>query len=272
MDPAFLEDIELYGLWRGFRDLAKKEGPDADRLAGETARLQQAGFAVLRNARSGSLYVARDEAAAREALSLEDRELAGGDPEARRRAIERIGRLLGYADCCAAAFAALPRQDDAHVMEHLLAPEPPAPLPYLLNFLPPLVGPLIHYPCRLDCPACTEATTRIATAWEADVPGMGDRLRKNLAGPVLVSGRLDFLLLDGRMEGPEVASYRAARGADDFRPGMAPSKAFAAFRDRLPPEGTIEVRGMGALARDRSGEVRAVMHGPGARPRLLDYR
>ncbi len=272
MIAAFLHDIELYGLWRGFRDLAKKEGPDADRLAREADAIREAGFEVLRNARSGSLYVARNAEVAREALSLEDRELAGGDPEARRRAIHRIGHLLGYPDCCAEAFAALPRQDDAFVMDRLLAPEPPASLPWLLDFLPPLVGPVIHYPCRLDCPECLQRATRLVDAWETDVPGTRERLRKDLSGPVLAAGRLDFLVLVGAMDGPERATYRGFRTASDYLPGMHPTDAFAAFLAKLPPEGTIEVRGMGALARDASGAVRAVMHGYGPRPRLLDYR
>lgn len=268
----FLDDVELYGLWRGFRTLAKKEGPDADLLLSRPEALEGSGFHVRRNPRSGSVYVARDEATLSEVIALEDSELQGGDPVARIHAVERIGQLLGYPDCCARAFAELPRQDDDYVVERLLADDPPAPLPWLLDFLPPLAGPVVHFPCRLDCAASHDLASRLAEAWDRDRPGTLARLRDDLAGPVLAAGRLDFLVLDGALESPGVASYRGFRGAGEYRPGMAPTPAFAFFRSELPPEGTLEIEGPLVRARDVSGALRAMFRSPGVRPRLLDYR
>jgi hypothetical protein len=270
--PSFLDDVELYGLWRGFRALVKKEGPHAERLLAHPAILDGSGFHLRRNPQGGTLFVARDPALLDEVVALEDIEMAGGNEADRHRAVLRIGHLLGYPDCCSAAFADLPKQDDEFVLQHLLETEPPDALPWLLNFLPPLVSPVVHFPCRLDCPASLERATALVAAWEQDRPGVREDLRQALTGIVLVAGRLDFLVLDGHLATPGSAPYSRARGALDYRAGMHSSPSFAFFRAEMPPEGPIGGEDGRVRARDPAGALRALPGAAGPLPRLLDYR
>lgn len=111
---------------------------------------------------------AQDVAAA---LELAERQERAEQGSAFQQAVEQTGRLLGYPDCCAAAFAAAgPWASDNYFwlqLERRLA-EPGAVSP-LLN---PLANPLLEYvPCGLGCRASLERAETLL-----------DRLRQQQGG------------------------------------------------------------------------------------------
>ena len=110
-------------------------------------------------------YVARDDAAAR-ALAEAERASLCDDREERARRNAHVGRLLGYPECCAEAFAERMRRGVTACLDGTLAHEDYAAaeaaaqasgalLGRLNNLLPDRAHPrlITWYPCRYDCPA-----------------------------------------------------------------------------------------------------------------------
>lgn len=243
LPPFFKADIELLGLVSGLRRAAKKEGPDAIGLMAVADELRAGGWHVEKNDRTGCAYVSADPALVARLIELENREFGGGDPENRRATIRETGIALGYPECCAEAFAAQPVQDDGSVMKSLMSRARSSDdLPWQLNFLIPMTGPVFYYPCRLDCAASLALAGRYLAAMESARPGAAERLRNILARPMLVAGRWDFVAFDGHVNGDGAISYTGFQTARDFHPVPAPSPAFAAFVSNLPPAGTIRTQ------------------------------
>lgn len=255
----FASDIELFGLISGLRPVAKKEGPDAEIIMRRADELRADGWHVERNERTGCVYVSRDAARARRLMELENQEFDGGNPDLRRQTIHEIGLALGYPDCCVRAFAALPVQDDAHVMAAMIRRDGGVlDLPWQLNFLVPMTGPVFYYPCRFDCAASLDLADRYLAAMEGTSPGTTDRLRQQLARPMLVAGRWDFLVLKGGVSADGRLIFSKFRTAGDFHPVPPPTAAFQAFVSLLPPSGTIVVRdGIATAHADGSNAIAA---------------
>jgi hypothetical protein len=268
----FTSDLELFSLLRGHRSLAKREGPDAVPILKATLRLKAIGLEVGYNERSGAAYLGRDPEHIREAILLENRELVGRDSEARRQAITRLGELLGYPPCCTEAFAALPGQDDPAVLTALLDRTDHAPLDALLNFLPPRTAPVFWFPCRTDCEASLEKARSLLGELERDVPGAGHRIRSALGHPTLVAGRMDFLILDGRIGSSTAIEYKGFAWAGDFDPGIHPTPDFEAFRASLPGKGIVRITDRGLVAENQAGLVTGSLPTTVVPPRILDYR
>ncbi len=251
LHSIFTGDVELIGLVSGLRRVAKKEGLDADAFMKVADVLRADGWAVERNARLGGVYISRDPARVARLLELENLEFDGGSPELRRQTVNEIGQLLEYPDCCAAAFADLPVQDDSHVMRMMLDRfEGVGPLPWQLNFLVPMAGPVFYYPCSPDCPASLELARRYLVAMESASPGWVARTRSVLARPMLVAGRWDFLVFDGQASDEHTIEFRGWQAARDFHPVPPPSSDFAAFIADMPRCGTITLRDGIATATD----------------------
>ena len=260
----FTTDIELLGLVSDLRRAAKKEGPDAVKLMEVADELRAGGWYVERNDRTGCAYVSADPSLIARLIELEDREFGGGNPEARRATIRETGITLGYPECCARAFAALPVQDDSSVMKSLMSQARPSDdLPWQLNFLIPMAGPVFYYPCRLDCTASLELAGRYLATLEQLHPGSTERMRRVLSRPMLVAGRWDFLALEGRLNDDGAVEYTGWQTARDFHPVPAPSAGFAAFMANLPAAGKIRIEdGVAVACPADSDRVAATLQTP----------
>ncbi len=245
---TFLQDIELFGLVSGLRTVAKKEGPDANMLMARSRQFRDAGWFIQQNQHTGCAYISADKSRLERLMELEDREFDGGSPSDRRQTIIEIGQALGYPECCAAAFASLPIQDDSHVMGAMLGrlPDVTTPIPWELNFLPPMVSPVFYYPCKPDCPASLDLARRYLDALDAALPGTAASIKAKLARPVLTASRWDFVVLDGKVDGAEV-TYVDFSAPVAFHDVPAPSTAFQSFVSSLPRTGRIAVRDGHAL-------------------------
>ena len=111
-------------------------------------------------ANSGEVFFGRRVEDVEAALqTAEDIDRLGGEDFS--RAVERMGRLLGYPACCAAAFSTEPvwMQDNyfwLHVKRRL---ENPGEVPCEFN---PAANPLLEYvPCSLACQASLERVRRL---------------------------------------------------------------------------------------------------------------
>ncbi len=245
----FINDIELFGLMAGLRPVAKKEGPDAQRLMTMANELAAAGFTVVKNDMTGCAYVSQDADAVARLVELENREFTGGNPELRAQTIYEIGLMLGYPDCCARAFSRHKMQDDACVMGTFIAAEMAhaastgtgnvLTLPWQLNFLIPMTGPVFYYPCAADCPASLALANKYFAALESVRPGATEQIKQALAHPVLVAGRWDFVVIDGSVGDDGTINFTSWRTAADYHPVPAPSPQFTKFISDLPRNGVI---------------------------------
>lgn len=249
----FINDIELFGLVAGLRPVAKKEGPDAQRLMAMSDELKAAGFTVVRNDLTGCAYVSQDADAVARLVELENREFSGGNPELRAQTIYEIGLMLGYPDCCAKAFSSHRMQDDTHVMAEFIAQTRAThraltgdsgssviTLPWQLNILVPMTGPVFYYPCTADCPASLVLANKYFAALESVRPGATKQIKDTLAHPVLVAGRWDFVVFDGTVGADGTINFTSWRTASCYLPVPAPSPQFQKFIDELPPHGHIK--------------------------------
>jgi len=274
LHDMFVHDIELFGLISGLRPVAKKEGADALRLMAASETLRGDGWFVAMNPRTGCAYLSRDGGRARRLMELENVEFDGGNPVLRRQTIREIGLALGYPDCCASAFAALPVQDDSSVMDAMFLKSRATrmDLPWQMNFLVPMTGPVFYYPCGFDCQSSLELADRYLAAMDALRPGTSGRMRAVLAHPVVAAGRWDFVVLDGRVMRDGSVAYTSWRKAADYHPVPPSTRDFADFLDALPQAGVIRVDGRDILAGpdDGSGAV-TVTFRAGAAASLLNY-
>lgn len=270
---TFVCDIELFGLVSGLRTVAKKEGPDAEMLMARSRQFRDAGWFIEQNQHTRCAYISADRPKLERLMELENREFDGGSPSDRRQTIFEIGLTLGYPECCAAAFASLPIQDDSHVMGAMLGrlPDVTNPIPWQLNFLPPMVGPVFYYPCQPDCHASLELATRYLNALDAALPGTTASIKAKLARPVLTASRWDFVVLDGTVDGAEV-TYAGFSAPVAFHNVPAPSAAFQAFLASLPRTGRIAVRDGQALGYARGMTVATAEFKSKNGLVLLDYR
>jgi len=180
-------------------------------------------------------YMSHSHEALHELLRCEREQRTGGP--GRAEAIRTAGRLLGYPDCCTAAFATLERQDDAQVVAAygrnvtaegkvrvLRAADP------LLNFFPPLSSPVSWYPCSLSCSASVMLARRALSL----LPDQeADRLRGFLSGAVLAFDKFRFVHLHGAALDGDRITWESVSDAlsTPFPPrALAGSSILRAFR------------------------------------------
>lgn len=253
----FINDIEMFGLLTGLRPVAKKEGPDADRLVDLSSELLLEDFYVLKNERTGCAYVSGDPGIVERLLEMENREFDGGSPQLRKQTVREIGITLGYPECCATSFGSYRTQDDRSVMASIISKagnDQGTPIirriPWLLNFLPPMAGPVFWYPCDLRCRQSEKLAWKYLTEMNRLKPGAGDRMKKDLTGFVLMAGRWDFVMMYGTMSDDGVVHFDSWRCASDFHAVPEPSVDFRKFLDALPVNGRLWLDNGTALAAD----------------------
>ena len=154
--------------------------------------------------RSGSerllVLIGRDPQVIEEALSIERRLLGGFGQEQAVRLSARLGRLLGYPDCCVDAFADLGtlRANARAIRGAAARTDRFEPLLNNLNLN------VFHYvswfPCRYDCPASLGRAERLDALLEREVAAE----RRILAMPVLYLDDRRQLVFDGRADGDGV--------------------------------------------------------------------
>lgn len=241
----FINDIELFGLAVGLRPVAKKEGRDADEILKVSGIMHDLGFLVVKNPVTGCVYVSRETDRIERLIQLENGEFGGGSPEARVQVIREIGISLGYPECCATAFARHRMQDDGYVMgcfiecEKAVAQENVVrDIPWQLNFLPPMVSPIFFYPCHSRCGAALALANRYIDEMERVRPGTTAAMKRQLRGVVIATGRWDFVLFYGHLEGSSIR-FDSWRPPVSFHPVPPPTAAFSVFMDALPESGRV---------------------------------
>ncbi len=245
LSDHFINDIELFGLAAGLRPVAKKEGRDADEILKISGPMRDIGFLVVRNPETGCVYVSRESDRIDRLMQLENGEFGGGNPEARMQVIREIGICLGYPDCCATAFARHRMQDDGYVMGCFIECEKAVAhgnivrnIPWQLNFLPPMVSPVFFYPCHARCGQALALADRYIAEMDAVRPGTAAAVKRQLRGVVLATGRWDFVMFDGTIEGSSI-NYDSWRPPVSFHPVPLPTAAFSVFMDALPESGRV---------------------------------
>jgi hypothetical protein len=136
------------------------------------------------------LYVSRDASLAREAAALQ----AEGDPSG---SLVALGRLMGYPDCCVAAFAAQPDRSNNSRNRYASAAGTVAAerWPWALANLHAVLAPF--YPCRYDCPVALDWVEAALGAMEAAHPGTREALAAYQGRPVLYFDHDHQAILDG---------------------------------------------------------------------------
>ncbi|MBI4956582.1 MAG: radical SAM protein, partial [Myxococcales bacterium] len=276
-------DREVVQLGHGLRDLIKIERSTVAAAEETAAAYRARGFSAAvytgppgpgGSVRRAIAFVAREPKALDEALAVEP--AMTGPHDERAPLVRRMGRLLGYPECCVAAFAAAPEQDDAtHVAR--LARLHPGTLRPEQNWAALPLRPFSHFPCTPTC----EATARLGRATlellAALGPDVGPKLERALGSVALVAAVDRFaLLLAPRPDGPgawtyeEVLSHRNL-GTDD---AVLRRPAFRAFYlEVVAPleEGRRVVRTADALVVERDGRRVAAIAFAGGAPPLLDF-
>ncbi|RME23800.1 MAG: DUF483 domain-containing protein [Deltaproteobacteria bacterium] len=100
--------------------------------------------------------------------------------------IRKMGRLLGYPDCCCSAFSSLhPRFiDDNFFLRVLRRIESPGRVSWRFN---PGGNPLLEYlPCSLECERSLSRFEHMARAWKHHAGLDMEALRKSLSHPTLI--------------------------------------------------------------------------------------
>lgn len=148
---------------RGLKPVRKVEGLAEKQVAGIEAGPVGSRFPYRRSrrVRAGSganrlyeLFLSFDRAAVDDALAAAATIEESRDPDAVSRAISRMGRLLGYPDCCADAYAKQPeisRNLDNWLLLHKRL-EKPGRVDWTMNPFIPLKALFSSYvPCAMDC-------------------------------------------------------------------------------------------------------------------------
>lgn len=276
----FINDIELFGLAVGLRPVAKKEGPDADQLMTISPELLSDDYFVLKNDRTGCTYLSEDPGLVEQLLDMENREISGGDPQQRKRTIHEIGLALGYPDCCASEFAGYRTQDDQNVMASIIRRENQQAgspvirnIPWQLNFLPPMAGPVFWYPCCLRCNESLLLADRYLKQIKQIRPEHAAIIQENLTGVILTVGRWDFVMFYGDLKPDNSVWFKSWRSARNFHPVPQSSPAFSTFMDSLPASGRLWIDGKKVfVAEDESDKATAVFDAPEHGMLLLEYR
>ncbi len=168
------------------------------------AGLEEAGDAQLAEAQGGDerllVLAGRDPAAVEEALSIERRLLGGYGQEQAVRLSARLGRLLGYPECCVEAFAQLGTLR-ANLRAIRASAERSGRFEPLLNNLNLNVFHHVSwFPCRYDCPASLEWARGLDALLDDDLAE-----RRLQAMPVLYLDDRRQLVFDGEADGASVA-------------------------------------------------------------------
>jgi len=130
-----------------------------------------------------------------------------GDPTAQ---VFQVGKLMGYPECCTAAFAAMAdRSNDSENVYAVAKRECDHPHPLLNLGIAHLIP---FYPCRMDCP---DAIRFAETTLEAIYPGDEGReqrasVMEEMSKPTLYFDKFRSVIFDGSVQGNEVR-YRGAQ-------------------------------------------------------------
>lgn len=218
-----VNDVLVYLLRKGFRKAIKREcvpAADCDTVisgynkSGLTAlkdpnpvRVDLFGRPIPEN-KSGSyrtLIIGADAASAREALDLQIAESV--ENAARESVTRKLGRLLGYPDCCLDFFAALEdRSDTCGITRKMLFETRGAPNP-LLNIVNGI--PLIeHFSCSFNCKASLK-TARAALRGISEIYGRetAEAVAAHNSRKFIFFDPDNAIFLDGAQEG-DVFRYR----------------------------------------------------------------
>ncbi len=195
----------------------------ADALAEIAAQLSAAGFAseirspdglgtLAPGPGEGYVFAGRDARCLDEIRSayLEERRAfteGKPDPEHTRR----MGRLLGYPDCCVEAFLELENRDDGVLARRLFYDSASVPDPRLFRLPRGSASLLLHTPCRLDCEASNRIARAVMDAARNIAPEYA-RLVDDLARlPVLFFSENRYLRLSGAERTPEGLRFGGLR-------------------------------------------------------------
>lgn len=181
---GYLADERQLRVLEQRRDLGVQEEVDAP--LEEAARSGQDRLLVL---------IGRDPAAVEEALSIERRLLGGFGQEQAVRLSARLGRLLGYPDCCVDAFAELGTLRSNVRAIRAAAGRSDRFEPLLNNLNLNVFHHISWFPCRYDCPTSLERGLRL----DALLQG-GQAERRVQAMPLLYLDDRRQVVFDGRAD------------------------------------------------------------------------
>ena len=185
---GYLADRRQLGALEQRRQLGVEEQADAP-----LAEAQGAAERLL-------VLIGRDRDAVDEALSIERRLLGGYGQEQAVRLSARLGRLLGYPDCCVDAFAELGTLRTNARAIRASAGRSERFEPRLNNLNLNVFHHVSWFPCRYDCPASLAKAERLDGLIEGGAPE-----RRLQAMPVLYLDDRRQLVFDGRADRDGVA-------------------------------------------------------------------
>ena len=125
-----------------------------------------------------------------------------------------LGRLLGYPDCCASAFArrwkAAATEHQGDVVAACIASSGDGPHDWRVNILGRYFGSELiqHFPCRFDCAqsiALAAQNDRLLASWE---PALHASFRGILDAPVLYTDTCGVAILSGATVDGSSVHYR----------------------------------------------------------------
>ncbi len=243
-------DAERFLLEDGRKPVIKREKVPVDDAVGLAAGFQQRGYAVVRSERltyargradghdhTGSelttLFVSGDEALARRAMALSEREVAGGSDRA--EVIAELGGLLGYPACCVAAFverASAAALGGGGAGLHLSALQNTSGvLDPRLNTIGAPLALISHVPCALNCEPSGALAARVEaglTAFDPEIASANAALRRR---PVIWWSPDCAVAFDGTWDGDAFVFERFSPLARD--PGTRRPERWSAVADLL---------------------------------------
>ena len=170
--------------------------------------------------RAAHVFFARDPAAARACAEVETRFTAGGMDVATFG--RRMGRLLGYPECCVEAFVAAGRLATTADLNRLAHGRTES-FRWELDCLDPLspVTVVPHIPCRFDCEPSLALARRVLAATPSVFPFLGGAARRLL-------GRTAFVYPGGEVafaDPPDSPLQRPGANATPFLAATIPALA-----------------------------------------------
>jgi hypothetical protein len=213
------------------------------------------------------VYAAHEPAVAEELRYVERRLLCEGpqlEAVERQALNERIGRLLGYPECCIQAFLARTARATTNgdqIRAALAATAGPPRWP-LHHLLPDFYKPISHFPCAYDCAPSLAYAERARAAIARLDPEFAATVEAMLRRPVLYLNDRTQVVFDGRLTGPDAIEYTAAywpsRWPRRTRPWLDPSFA-AGARAALAAGRRVECAPDGVQVLDAGGRILTTM-------------
>lgn len=163
LDPSRAVRFTTMAVRVGVKPVARLEGDAAERWLAEPGGLAAATVPV---GEGLAVFVARDGSLIEQAVEAARRQRdPGGDAGSREEALLAEGRLLGYPECCARAFAA--REGEVrdqyqwlHILRRVEVDGEVSPL-----FHPGYLPLVEHVPCSLACGESLDRAARLLAAW-----------------------------------------------------------------------------------------------------------